>query len=542
MKSLTEIHQAYLTTAYQGIFPEMVLVGGACLLFLLGAFTARRTTALGISLLTLVGAAIVATIVGPRELTSFWEPVAGTSFTPYTLAPFDPTGAAAFVRWIALSAAFLFILIGYAETRPETAFEYYGCLLVVTTGVSLVGRANDLISLFLALEMISIPTYVLLYLPSRTRVGQEAAAKYFLLSVLSSAVLLFGMSYLYGVTGSTNLGAISDTLTDANKRAVSPMASVAMILVIAGLGFRLTAVPFQFYAPDVYQGGPTGVVAQLALVPKVAGFIALARVLGMLLPPIREIPFDAAHTLIPLTLWVIAVATMTFGNILALLQDNLKRLLAYSGVAHGGYMLIGLVAASSLPESTKTDPMQTGVDAILFYLVAYGLMTVGVFALLVHLNSEGTEVVESVDDLGGLGQKRPGTALMWTIFLLSMIGLPLTAGFMGKFLLFVAAFEAPVDGVMKSMYRILAVIAAVNAAIGAVYYLRLIGIMYLQAPLQAGEKKSPSLAWLAAVLCAVGTVVLGVYPKPVTDAARLALPTVESRPAPAVVDAGKPTP
>jgi NADH-quinone oxidoreductase subunit N len=309
-------------------------------------------------------------------------------------------------------------------------------------------------------------------------------------------------------------------------------------MVVAGLGFRITAVPFHFYAPDVYEGGPTGVVAQLAFVPKVAGLVALARVLGMLSPPATALPFDAAHTLIPLTLWVLAVVTMTFGNVMALLQDNLKRLLAYSGIAHGGYMLIGLVVASALPEARGAAPAQSGVDAVLFYLVAYGLMTVGAFAVLMSLAAAGAEKADTVDDLAGLGQTRPAAALLMTVFLLSLIGLPLTAGFMGKFLLFVGAFDAPATGPMRNMYRILAVVAAVNAAIGAVYYLRIIGVMYLRSPLRPNEATRYQPAFAAAVACAAATLVLGVYPKPVADAAKRAIPLTDDRPQPAVVQTG----
>ena len=311
----------------------------------------RRLPAVALALAGVAGAAVAAALLGGQEVASFWRTVEGTQFDPRSVAPFDPTGLAAFVRWLALGSAAVFLLLAWPEMRDDNAADYAACTLVVAAGLSLVGRANDLVSLFLALELVSIPTYVLLYLPVRTRLSQEAAVKYFLLSVLSSAILLFGFSYLYGLTGTTNLGAVVQTLSEAHRQSVSPMALVAAMMVVAGLGFRVTAFPFHWYAPDVYEGGPTGVVAQLSFVPKVAGLVALARVLGLLSPPIDRLPFDSIHTLIPLMLWIVAAATMTFGNVLALLQDNLKRLLAYSGIAHGGYMLLGLVVALSLPEA-----------------------------------------------------------------------------------------------------------------------------------------------------------------------------------------------
>ncbi|OWK41654.1 NADH-quinone oxidoreductase subunit N [Fimbriiglobus ruber] len=542
MKSLLQVQQEFLTGAVQLVVPEMVLVGVACLLFVVGLLRAKRCPAFVIGWVGLIGAVVAAVLVGRHEVADFWKVVEGTPYAARSIAPFDPTGAAAFVRWLALGAGAIFLLISWAELADETAAEYVACLLVVVAGTSLVGRANDLVALFLALELISIPTYILLYLPARTKAGQEAAVKYFLLSILSSGILLFGFSYLFGLTGSTNIGAILDGLTEAHRTAgVSPMALVAIIMVVAGLGFRVTAVPFHFYAPDVYEGGPTGVVAQIAFVPKVAGFIALARLLGFLTPSADQIPFDAARTLVPLTLWVVAVVTMTFGNFLALLQDNLKRLLAYSGIAHGGYMLIGLVVAASLTTGRGAVPGVTGPDALLVYLVAYGLMTVGAIAVIAHLNGPGRST-ETVADLAGVAKSNPVAAGAFAVLLFSMIGMPLTAGFAGKFLVFLSAFDAPTDTPMKGMYRILVVIAAVNAAIGAVYYLRLIGVMYLGTPKDpAAVPASVPARWplAAAVVCAVATVVLGAYPKPLVDAARAALPVKDDQPA-AVADAGQP--
>ena len=398
---------------------------------------------------------------------------------------------------------------------------------MAVAGSSLVGRANDLVSLFLALEMVSIPTYVLLYLPARDRLGQEAAVKYFLLSILSSGILLFGFSYLYGLTGTTNLGAVVAILTSAHQTSVTPMALIAAVMVIAGLGFRIAAVPFHFYAPDVYQAGPTGVVAQIAFLPKLVGFVALARVLGLAVRPADGLPFDAASTLVPLTLWVLALVTMTVGNVLALLQDDLKRMLAYSGIAHSGYMLIGIVVACAVRPSA--GPEMSGLAAALFYLVAYGLMTIGSFALVVYLDRP-ERPVRRVDDLAGLGEANPVSAVLMAVFLFSLIGLPLTAGFAGKFLLFVGAFDAPVVPPMGNLYRILVVVAAVNAAVAAVYYLRLVGAMYLRSPLARPGPSRGVLPLFAAIVCAAGTLAIGVYPDLLAGAARRAAPAEATRP------------
>jgi NADH-quinone oxidoreductase subunit N len=517
--------QQTLKGVFRLVAPEIALIATACAVFLFGCLYNRRWLWFAVSLLGVLVAAILALTVK-------------TAMPPVvTASPIIPDAAANFVRWVAILSAAVLLFVSWPEVTRSTAAEYYGCLLVAAAGVSLVGRANDLITLFLALELISIPTYVLLYLPARTRLNQEAAAKYFLLSVLSSAVLLFGFSYLYGLTGSTNLAVITDALTKANAEALSPMALVGVVLVVAAIGFRITAVPFHFYAPDVYEGGPAGVVALLAFLPKVAGFAALARILGLVGGDPLHLPFNA-DTQLPLLLWILAILTMTLGNVLALLQDNVRRMLAYSGVAHAGYMLMGVVVACSLPEARGepradlvsgkltgvTGPGIGGIDALLVYLVAYGLMTVGAFAVVLYLSTP-ERPVDAIDDLAGVGQSHPVSAGVMAVFLFSLIGLPLTAGFAGKLLLFVGAFTAPADTTtMRNLYQVMAVVAAVNAAIGAYYYLRVLGVMYLRTPLRplVGSRAVPTL--VASAVLAGATLVFGIYPQPLLNAARHAAP------------------
>ncbi len=492
------------------LLPELTLVGSACVLFLLAAFRSSRRFSGSLAFGAILAAAGVAFFVGEPAF------LASDRF----VASIDPSGVAPFIRWVALGAGALYVLLGFSDSNRQTAPEYFGCLLVVIGGLSLVARANDLLSLFLALEMISIPTYVLLYLPTQSKPAQEAALKYFMLSILSSGVLLFGFSYLYGLTGALNLPLIAETLSDASKVGpVSPLALIAAVMVIAGLGFRLAAVPFHFYAPDVYEGAPSGVVAQLAFIPKVAGLVALARIFGLLTP---DAPFDAARTLIPLTLWVIAAVSMTFGNLLALIQDNLKRLFAYSGIAHAGYMLIGFLVATAAPQATGS-PTQSGFDSVLVYLVAYGLMTVGIFCVLGYLTHSG-RTIETIDDLAGLGRTNPLAAGLLCLFFLSLIGMPLTAGFNGKLLLFFGAFETSTSTPLENLYRVLTLIAVVNSAIAAVYYLKALSVMFLRSPLQPAAPAKGYAAFLAALACAVGTLGFGVYPKPLVDAARKAAP------------------
>ncbi len=502
--------QQTFTGVFRLVAPEIALVGTACVVFLFGCLTNRRWLWFVVSLLGVILAAVLAGTVK-------------TEMPPLlTASAIIPDGAATFVRWVALITVAVLLFVSWAEVDRSNASEYYGCLLVAAAGVSLVGRANDLITLFLALELLSIPTYILLYLPARTRLHQEAAAKYFLLSVLSSAVMLFGFSYLYGLTGSTNLTVITDALTKAHAESLNPMALVGAVLVLAAIGFRITAVPFHFYAPDVYEGGPAGVVAQLAFFPKLAGFVALARILGLLGGDVRSIPFDA-NTQLPLLIWILAALTMCIGNVLALLQDNVRRMLAYSSVAHGGYMLMGIVIASSLPDATG-QPGIGGMDALLVYLVAYGMMTIGAFAVILFLSTP-ERPVDSLDDLAGAGQSHPISAGAMTVFLFSLIGLPLTAGFAGKLLLFVGAFSAPTNtNAMRNLYQVMAVIAAINAAVGAYYYLRVVGVMYFRTPLRPATRSRAVPTFLAAVALAGATLFFGIYPAPIVNAARKAAP------------------
>jgi NADH-quinone oxidoreductase subunit N len=521
--------QQTLTGVFRHAVPEIALLGTACVVFLGGCLVRGRGLWFAVSLagvlLAIILAAAVRTDAPPTPALAAAVGGAAAAAAPPasvpTVAPIISDGTAAFVRWVALIAAALYLLVGWGEVTGENAAEYFGCLLTAAAGTALVGRANDLITLFLALELLSIPTYVLLYIPAQHRANQEATAKYFLLSVMSSAVLLFGFSYLYGLTGTTNITAILDTLTKANAERLSPMALLAIVLVIAAMGFRITAVPFHFYAPDVYDGAPAGVVSQLAFLPKVAGFVALARLLGLLADP-RHLPFDASSQ-VPLLLWILAVVTMTLGNVLALLQDNIRRMLAYSSVAHGGYMLMGLVVAGAVPDA-KAAMTIGGFDAVLVYLVAYGMMTVGAFAVVLYLGTP-ERAVESVDDLAGAGAAHPVSAAAMAVFLLSLIGMPLTAGFVGKFLLFVGTFSAPADTpTMRHLYQILAAVAAVNAAVGAYYYLRVVGVMYLRTPIRPAATSRAYPVVFAAVLLAAATLVFGFYPNPLVKAAKTAAP------------------
>jgi NADH-quinone oxidoreductase subunit N len=290
-------------------------------------------------------------------------------------------------------------------------------------------------------------------------------------------------------------------------------------MVVAGLGFKITAVPFHFYAPDVYQGAPTVGAALLAFVPKAAGFVALLRVLGFILPPgvsVRGHIGMALGDQGPILFWFLATITMFVGNLLALWQNNLKRLLAYSSIAHAGYMLIALAVAPYLrPAGATASAGSDGIEALLFYLVAYGAMTVGAFAVISYLDT-ADRPVQTVDDLAGLSRTHPGIALLMVLFLFSLIGIPMTAGFTGKLLIFFGAMAIPTaDPSMRLMvvaFLLLAFLGIVNAAIGAWYYLRVVAVMYLRTSLHPipGRFCPAGLAVLG--ICALLTVGLSIPP------------------------------
>lgn len=501
--------------------PEAVLLAAACVIFLGGTVRAGRSLWAAAALASLGAAAFV-----------FWNQ------TPVSVAvgvsPLAVDRLSELVRLIAFGGGAIVVALAWHEVPDNRAADFHACLLLLVAGLSLAGSAVDLVSMFLGLELVSIPTYVMLYIPRSTRSTQESALKYFLLSVFSSALLLFGFSYLYGIGGVTNLAALFEMCSSHQVEPSPALLLIAMVMVLAGLGFRITAVPFHFYAPDVFQGAPTSVAALLAFLPKVAGFAALVRVLGYAQGPAINVFGDSQ---IALLIWLLAAVTMTVGNVLALLQDNLKRILAYSSVAHAGYMLIGLAAAPYLRASAApgSDGL-LGTEAIWFYLVAYGAMTLGAFAVLQVMQS-GDRPVATIDDLAGFARTHPALALALTVFVFSLIGLPLTAGFAGKFLLFAGAVSAEQSLLAnKGLFIGLAVVGAINAAIGACYYLRLVAAMFLRDAIRPLKLRFQPAPAAAIAVCAVLTIALGVYPTPlIRYARRAAAPVAEApaRPAPA---------
>ena len=469
------------------ILPELVLTGGALLVLLLSVIVPRRDSVLlGVTLATLA-----ATLAA---LSSF----VGLDVTASRgLLAID--GFAIFFKVIALLSAGLTALMSAPYLRVEgvRAGEYYFLILCATLGMMFMASGLDLITLFIGLETMAIAFYVLAgFLKSNPR-SNEAAVKYFLLGAFSLGILLYGMSLLYGATGTTKLEGIAAALSGQD---VGVVLILAVVLVGAGMGFKIAAVPFHMWAPDVYEGAPTPVTAFLSVGSKAASFAMLLRIFFEGLPALA----DEWKTLF----WVLSVVTMTVGNIAALTQSNLKRMLAYSSIAHAGYLLIGVAVGT-----------ERGVEAMLVYLGVYLFMQLGAFAIVTVMRRSDV-IGDELKDLNGLLKRSPIVAFAMLFFMLSLGGIPPTAGFMGKMWLFGAA----VDG--GAIW--LAVLAVANSAVSLYYYLRVVVFMWVNEDEPSGSPITigPAMA-VALGVALLGTVVLGVYPQALFEYAGAAARTLE---------------
>jgi NADH-quinone oxidoreductase subunit N len=479
------------------LLPEFILLGAATLLILWAAFASTvsaegrasiRSKSAWAGALALIAAA-VAYFGFPAEV----------NLDPARSAFLNDTLAQA-LRPASLAIGLVLLIFMAQQLHPRYAAEQVACLLFSVAGASLVASANDSIALFVSLELVSIPTYILLYLARDDSAALEATAKYFLLSIFSSAFVLYGLSIFMGSAGSTNFYWLRQSLSTPTGMVSVGMLQIAVAMTIAGLGFRITAVPFHFYAPDVFQGTSTSMAGLLAVLPKIVGFAALLRLVwSVLLTQDVDQAFASLAIPAPELLAVLAVVTMTVGNMLALLQNDLRRLLAYSSVAHAGYMLVGLAV---LPGASADF---NGAQAVLFYLLIYSTMTLGVFGTIMLLK-KNSKPIEKVNDVDGIATTSPGLAFVLAIFLFSLTGLPPTGGFWGKFNLFLAAWSTG-----TTTMRFLALGLAINAAIAGWYYLRLVRRAYLHPQTEAVTADTGnSLALTAAVgLCA--GVILGLF-------------------------------
>jgi NADH-quinone oxidoreductase subunit N len=403
-------------------------------------------------------------------------------------------GMANFFKTLVMAAGVLVILGSgdYLTREKAEASEYYALILFSIVGQCIMASANELIMIFIGLEISSIASYILAGFLRDDPRNNESALKYFLLGSFATAFLLYGVAWIYGATGSTNLAQIHLSLLSGASPSQS-LIGIAAALIFVGLAFKLSAAPFQGWAPDVYQGAPAPISGFMTVGPKAAAFAVMIRIFTLGLGPIsdRWLP----------VVWAVALATMFVGNLAALKQTNIKRMLAYSSIAHAGYVLVAIAANSG-----------TGSAAAMFYLAAYAFTNIGAFTIVAHFARKGEKYV-AIEDLAGLSQKQPALAAMLTIFLLSLIGVPLTGGFFGKFYIFKAALDS-------NLYW-LTVLGLLNSAIAAYYYLRILVVMYMKEPGESTDNipvASPLLQ-VAIFGSAIMTLVLGILPGWVLDAA-----------------------
>ena len=431
-------------------------------------------------------------------------------------------GFALLFKGIFLIAAALAIAISirFLDLEREQHGEYYALVLFATVGMLFLGSGYDLISLYISLELMALTFYVLVAFTKRQRRSNEAGMKYFLLGAFSSGILLYGMSLIYGVAGSTNLGDIGRNLAGAGTE-LRPLLLLGMIALAAGLFFKISAVPFHMWAPDAYEGAPTSVTAFLSTGSKAASFALFARIFFVALAPMQ---IDWA----PL-LGIVAALTIVVGNWAAITQENSKRLLAYSSISNAGYLLLGIVANNTY-----------GNIGLFIYLLVYTLMNMGAFGIIISLRRRGI-IGDNVDDMTGLAQKAPGMAAMMAIFMLSLGGLPGTGGFIGKyFLLWGLLSRGDAEG--KTWYYWLAGWAVINIVVSFYYYIRFIRVMYLGDRVADDEPLSMSPALRASLIAAlVGILFIGIYPQPFIALAQKLMPAAAATVAPAASNTPAPS-
>ena len=460
--------------------PEIVLALGACSILiadLIMSDKASRRPLLTAALLALAAAAIASLALFNRNATGFGGMLVVDNF-------------GVFFKLLFLLAAALVLLAAESFTERVGAYvaEFYGLLLLCTVGLMLMASTNELMSVYLSLEISSLSLAFLATWAKKELRSSEAGLKFFVLSAVSSSILLFGMALLYGITGSTNLREIGQVLTAS----ATPAALLAMSMLVAGLGFKIAAVPFQMWTPDVYEGAPTPITAYLSVASKAAGLAVVIRIFEVALAggAIQGAWIDLFV--------VLSLITMTVGNLAALLQRNLKRMLAYSSIAHIGYMLMGLAAASAF-----------GLSSVLFYLLVYAFTNIGAFAVIVVMSRyvEG----EDLEQYSGLARRAPVLSVILTLCLLSLAGLPPLAGFFSKMYLFWAAAE-------RGLY-VTVVWGVINSAISLYYYTRVIRQMYLAEPTSdqpVAVGLAPSISLAAAAL---GVLAIGIFSGPFITAA-----------------------
>ena len=518
----------------QALWPEISLFATTCVVMVVGLSPRKQVRDL-CPVLCAIGL-VVAGMLAMRT-------------TPRMDAPFPFLALYGKALVAAIGLLLLLVMSGTVDREFETGVsrgkvydairatraEFYSFFLFSLTGLMLCAGADDLIWLFLALELTSLPTYVMVTISTARNRSMEAGVKYFFLGALGAAVFLYGFAMLYGGTGETNLMKIQAELASQSAGGgINAIAMLGLILSVLGMCFKIAAVPMHFYTPDVYQGAASPVAAFLAFVPKAAGFFGIILVVSTAGWTVNADGVRALPAELHVTLWIIAVATMTMGNVLAVLQHSVKRILAYSSIAHSGYMLVGVIAGPAVAGGSFAS---SGIAAVLFYLLCYGVMNLGAFAVLASLERRGAdgqlEEPDDIRDIRGLCKTHPMLGWVMVISSMGLLGLPPLLGFLGKVPLFSAGIAA--------QHYVLVIILGVNSAIAAYYYLRLAAFPLLEQPERDGAPTytmSPYATRRAAgVLSAAGVVVLAVVGGPFAARAFDAASTPDAPVAPARFDA-----
>lgn len=436
-------------------YGEILMALGAMALLMYGVFRGNKST----GSVSLMAAALM---IVALFVTVTWSETAVYTFEDMFVAD----RFTSFMKILVLVASAFAVIMSrqYFKLENEERFEYPVLLVLATVGMMVMISANDLMSLYMGLELQSLSLYVLASFRRDSELSTEAGLKYFVLGALSSGMLLFGCSLIYGFVGSTNFTVIGETLSHLGDHGPNIGVIIGMVFVLAGLAFKISAVPFHMWTPDVYEGAPTPVTAFFAVAPKVAALALLVRVLNV---PFAELSHSWTQVIVFMSL-----ASMVLGSVAAVVQTNIKRLMAYSSIGHIGFALVGLAAGS-----------QEGIRGLLIYMTIYLVMNVGTFACILSMRrKEG--MVEKISDLSGLAQTRPGMAAALAIFMLSLAGIPPLAGFWGKWYVFKAVIATAVADPMHTDYSliILAVIGVIASVVGAFYYLNVVRVMYFDAP------------------------------------------------------------
>lgn len=462
------------STDYIRILPELVLSVFGMIVMLLDPLVDEEKSRRSLGVIALLG-----TLAG---LAATWYMSQSPGFAFFNMVQVDSFSVFFHFLIIAVAAVIILISYEYMAVQRMRAGEYYGLILFSIVGMGLMTSAVELVLIFLALEISSISSYILAGFRRHEASSSESSLKYFLLGSFATAFFLYGVALMFGATGSTHIEGIKQKLQSAP---VEVLVYAAVALMFVGIGFKVAAAPFHTWTPDVYEGAPAPIVGFLSTAPKAAAFAVLLRIVFAINPPGRF-----------WLIWASAALSMTLGNVGALLQNNIKRLLAYSSIAHAGYLLVAFAAAPEL-----------GTSAVLFYTAAYAAMNVGAFAVVSHFANAGERYV-TLEDYEGLGRSSPILAAALSIFLLSLIGIPMTGGFFAKFYVFGAAVKANVIG--------LTIIGLINSAVGAYYYLRVVVVMYMREPRK--EVPATPIPWalgLALAATVFATIYLGILPNQV---------------------------